>query len=187
MGVVKTQVRDLSLEGQSIENASTVQRSRLGLILIPEDRRVFPDLTVEQNILLGAKAAKKVRSPIGIRKIYRCIPTLERLKDRYGSNLSGGEQQMVAIARGVMGAPRLLLLDEPLEGLAPLIAREIVAFLKILTVEAQFGFIIAEQSINLVRQCTNRVLVLSRGVIVFDGSWSDFDRNPTLINTHLAV
>jgi ABC-type branched-subunit amino acid transport system ATPase component len=162
------------------------RRARLGLCLVPEDRRIFPHLTVVENLVLAHQAAidGKVRSPD---ELIARFPMLEKLRERFGSQLSGGQQQMLAVARGFAARPKLLLLDEPTEGLAPVIvqqmAKEVVESCRI----DGTGLLLCEQNLWFARRCTDRVVVLDAGRTVFAGDWAEFDQNPEVKHRYLAV
>ncbi|MEY8839068.1 ABC transporter ATP-binding protein [Cribrihabitans sp. XS_ASV171] len=172
--------------GQDLSGVSPDERSRRGLMLVPEDRRIYPDITVAENIELGAQAARS-RDPVTLTEIYDLFPLLVPLKERAGYQMSGGQQQLVAVARGLMGAPRLLLLDEPVEGLAPVVVDEMAQHIARIRETRSLALLIAEQNLSFARRCTDRVLLIDSGRIVFDGSWTDFDADPDLKERYLAV
>ena len=148
----------------AIENAATHRRNRLGLGLVPQEREIFPSLTVEENLRIAAR-------PQGwsLARIYDLFPGLQERRDNAGNRLSGGEQQMLAIGRALAGAPKLLLLDEPTEGLAPVVADALTDALIRVRDEARTSIILVEQRIDLALAFTKEVLVLDRGRIVYRG------------------
>ncbi|SEO67105.1 amino acid/amide ABC transporter ATP-binding protein 2, HAAT family [Salinihabitans flavidus] len=172
--------------GQSLTGMSTENRARAGLMLVPEDRRIYPDITVTENIALGRIAARGRGASVSMEDIWQSFPLLEPLKDRGGGQLSGGQQQLVAVARGVFGCARLLCLDEPVEGLAPVVVDEMARDIARLR-KMGLSLLIAEQNLAFVRACTERVFLIDSGVIVFSGNWQDFDADPTLKDRYLAV
>ena len=148
----------------AIENAATHRRNRLGLGLVPQEREIFPSLTVEENLRIAAR-------PQGwsLARIYDLFPGLQERRDNAGNRLSCGEQQMLAIGRALAGAPKLLLLDEPTEGLAPVVADALTDALIRVRDEARTSIILVEQRIDLALAFTKEVLVLDRGRIVYRG------------------
>jgi ABC-type branched-subunit amino acid transport system ATPase component len=178
----------IEFDGQALTGLPTEKRSRLGLMLVPEDRRIYPKITVAENIELGRFARPQANDrSMTLAEIWELFPMLEPLKERNGYQLSGGQQQVVAVARGVFGLPKLLLLDEPVEGLAPVIVDEMADHLARLRARGGLSFLIAEQNLSFARQCTDRVFLIDSGRIVFDGSWDEFDADPTLKERYLAV
>ncbi|MBZ6079083.1 ABC transporter ATP-binding protein [Microvirga puerhi] len=176
----------ICLDGADLADEPSFQRARSGLSLVPEDRRSFPHLTVRDNLLIALTAAGK-RTGLDIEQVLDTFPMLKPLTARYGSQLSGGQQQMVAVARGVMPRPRCLLLDEPTEGLAPVIVRQLAASLVRLCDEFNIGLLLSEQNIWFARFCTQRVYIIENGRIVFSGSWDEFDSRPDVKHLYLAV
>jgi branched-chain amino acid transport system ATP-binding protein len=172
--------------GKSLAGVPTRTRARMGLALVPEDRRIFTSLTVRQNLEL-AQHALEGRPAMGIDKVCRLFPLLPDLLDRMGYQLSGGQQQLVAVARGLMASPTLLLLDEPAEGLAPRLAMDLAHEVKRARQELGLTVLVAEQSISYARQCTEYVYLLDSGSMVFEGDWAAFDARPELKARYLAV
>jgi branched-chain amino acid transport system ATP-binding protein len=162
------------------------ERSRLGMCLVPEDRRIFPNLTVLENIVIGRTPTAKNKSWTP-RSLLRTFPILEPLTGRMGDQLSGGQQQMLAIARGFAGDPKLLMLDEPTEGLAPVIVQQLAKSVVEAIDSTGSSLILCEQNISFARRCTTQVLVINTGQIVFRGDWAAFDADPSVKETYLAV
>ena len=177
----------IAFEGVDLSGMPTESRARLGLMLVPEDRRIYARITVAENIELGRFAAGKDATPMSLDEIWALFPLLEPLKDREGYQLSGGQQQLVAVARGVFGRPKLLLLDEPVEGLAPVVVEQMAEHIGMLRRRGGLSLLIAEQNLAFARKCTDRVFLIDSGRIVFDGSWEAFDADPTLKERYLAV
>ena len=176
----------LSFRGGPLTPVQAHQRARMGVAFVPEDRRIFPMLTVAENIRLATRSSGRgdKRSPD---EMFVLFPMLAPLAGRYGDQLSGGQQQMLAVARGLAVRPQMLLLDEPTEGLAPVIVEELAAaVLKQCRAEG-ITLILCEQNIRFARQCTDRVHVLNSGTLVFSGSWADFDRDESVKSRYLAV
>ena len=174
---------EIWLDGQPLHTMSAYQASRLGVGLVPEDRRIIPSLTVEENLQLA-----QIEQPIGwsIERIYDHFPRLAERRKQEAVTMSGGEQQMLAVARALARDVKLLLLDEPYEGLAPVIVREIE---KILEEIKTLGFttIIVEQNAIAALHLSDRALILDMGEIVFDGTAKDVIDNAELRQQYLAI
>ena len=174
---------EIWLDGQPLHTMSAYQASRLGVGLVPEDRRIIPSLTVEENLQLA-----QIEEPIGwsIERIYDHFPRLAERRKQEAVTMSGGEQQMLAVARALARDVKLLLLDEPYEGLAPVIVREIE---KILEEIKTLGFttIIVEQNAIAALHLSDRALILDMGEIVFDGTAKDVIANAELRQQYLAI
>jgi branched-chain amino acid transport system ATP-binding protein len=158
--------------------------ARAGIGLVPQGRRIFPDLTVRENLLLGAR--KKDHSGWDLAALYQQMPRLRERESHHGDQLSGGEQQMVAIGRALMSNPDLLLMDEPTEGLAPLIVREIARLLVELKAKRQ-SILLVEQSLPLALELADRVYVMSKGRIVFEGTPDALSGNEEVKRQYLGV
>ena len=174
---------EIWLDGQPLHTMSAYQASRLGVGLVPEDRRIIPSLTVEENLQLA-----QIEEPIGwsIERIYDHFPRLAERRKQEAVTMSGGEQQMLAVARALARDVKLLLLDEPYEGLAPVIVREIE---KILEEIKTLGFttIIVEQNAIAALHLSDRALILDMGEIVFDGTAKEVIDNSELRQQYLAI
>jgi len=177
----------LSFEGQALERLANFRRTRLGLCLVPEDRRIFTHLTALENIEFGCYGATGRVDRPAVESILQSIPMLAPLRDRPGGQMSGGQQQMLALARGLAARPKMMLLDEPTEGLAPVIveqmARDVVASCS----ANQTALLLCEQNIWFARACTDRVYVFGTGQVVFQGAWKEFDADPTIREKYLAA
>lgn len=169
-GLVEPTAGDIRLEGNSLRGAKPHTRVELGIGHVPEGRHVFGDQSVLSNLELGAYGRKSTRSDLqtDIDRMFRIFPRLEERADQLAGTLSGGEQQMVAIARALMGRPKLLLLDEPSLGLAPLIVREIFTLITALKAEG-VTILLVEQLANLALAIADRAYVLETGSIVLEG------------------
>jgi len=174
---------EIWLDSQPLHTMSAYQASRLGVGLVPEDRRIIPSLTVEENLQLA-----QIEEPVGwsIERIYDHFPRLAERRKQEAVTMSGGEQQMLAVARALARDVKLLLLDEPYEGLAPVIVREIE---KILEEIKTLGFttIIVEQNAIAALHLSDRALILDMGEIVFDGTAKDVIDNAELRQQYLAI
>ena len=178
---------EILLNGQSLAGMTTESRARLGLALVPEDRRIFTTLTVRQNLELAWHSVGKERKPMTVEHVCSLFPLLADLLDRLGYQLSGGQQQLVAVARGLMASPTMLLLDEPAEGLAPKVAQELARQVRAARDKLGLSVLVAEQSIAYARQCTEYVYLLDSGALVFQGNWIEFDNQPELKTRYLAI
>jgi branched-chain amino acid transport system ATP-binding protein len=157
-------------ENESLVNKTPAEIVQRGITLVPEGRRVFQDLTVEENIRIGAFTRKdKHEVKNDIERMYNYFPQLEKRKSGLAGYLSGGEQQMLAIARALMGKPKLIMLDEPSMGLAPLVVEEIFSILKKINQSEGTSILIVEQNANLALKFANYGYVMENGRIVFDG------------------
>jgi branched-chain amino acid transport system ATP-binding protein len=148
-------------------------RARGGIGYVPQTRDIFRSLTVEENLLVAAQSG-----PWNLDRVYDLFPNLKSRRRNGGHEISGGEQQMLSIARALMGNPRLLLLDEPMEGLAPVIVERLFEVFERLRDTGEFGIILVEQYVNLALNFAPRTIVLDRGRIVYDGSSADLADNP---------
>jgi branched-chain amino acid transport system ATP-binding protein len=158
----------IQFEGKPIERLPTYQRARLGIGYVPQEREIFPSLTVDENLTVAARGqaqpARWTRE-----RVYELFPRLAERRRNMGNQLSGGEQQMLAIGRALMGNPSLLLLDEPLEGLAPVIVDALIAALRRLRQEDGLAMVLVEQHARLALEFAARAVILDRGKIVYDG------------------
>jgi branched-chain amino acid transport system ATP-binding protein len=167
-GMVRTQ-GDISFDGRRITGWATEDIVRLGIAHVPEGRGTFTELSVEENLLVGAytRSDKDVRSDVA--RAYEWFPRLGERRKQHGGSLSGGEQQMLAVAHALMLRPRLLLLDEPSLGLAPLVTRELFKILETIAREEGITVLIVEQNANLVLKFADYAYVLQSGRIALDG------------------
>lgn len=174
-------------EGRELGDMPAYMRARLGLAFVPEDRRILPDITVLENLEMAARGVprgREARSPL---EVLKSFPMLVPLAERPGARLSGGQQQMVAVARAIVMRPRLMLLDEPTEGLAPVIVEQLARSVVETCEEAETALLLSEQNLWFARQCTDRVYVLDSGRVVFGGTWSEFEQNEPIRSRYLAV
>jgi branched-chain amino acid transport system ATP-binding protein len=173
----------IECRGQSIERLPVHDRSRLGIGYVPQTRDIFPSLSIEENLQV---AARKGRWPM--ERVYELFPRLAERRSHMGNQISGGEQQMLSIGRALMGDPAILLLDEPMEGLAPIIVEMLMQALTRLIREEALTVVLVEQSAKLALQVTEDVLVLSRGRIIHSGKSAELlaqpDRLAQLIVAH---
>ena len=177
----------ISFDGRPLDDLPTHRRTRMGLALVPEDRRIFAHLTVAENIAMARYGCAPGRPPVAVDEIAARFPMLAPLLQRNGGQLSGGQQQLLAVARAMAANPTLLLLDEPTEGLAPIIIEEMAHDLVRTCTERQVALLLCEQNIWFARRCTETVYVIDTGRIVFEGDWEAFDSQPQVQQRYLAV
>ncbi len=164
-GALRPRSGVIRFDDKPIHNLPSHKIAQLGLQLVPEERRVFKGLTVEENLELAALSAPE---PMSTAKIYEIFPRLAERRKSYGRTLSGGEQQMLAIARALIRSPRLILLDEPFEGLAPSIVRNLLEVCRALVTSGQ-TIVIVEQNLPAALSLASRAYVLNNGHVVFEG------------------
>ena len=178
-GWVSPSSGDVIFNGESINGVGADQICRRGIGLVPEDRRIFPGLTVEENLHLGqmqCPSRSRLDSRRRMEEIYQRFPRLAERRRQMGTTLSGGEQQMLAIARVLVGEPKLLLIDEPTEGLAPMIVDELFTLIGNLASEG-IPIVLVEQNVNRAIGLVNRFYMLERGSVVLDGGANQADRS----------
>ena len=184
VGFLTPREGEIKLFGESIEGLSPERISRLGIGLVPQGRRIFPSLTVRENLIVAGQRENKSDKPWNIARIYSMFPRLQERHTQLAGTLSGGEQQMLAIGRALMGNPRVLLLDEPSEGLAPLIVAEVGRTIKRLKEEGQ-SIVLVEQNRQLALEVADQAVILNTGRCVFAGEASEL--NEDLIAQNLGV
>ena len=186
MGLLKPRRGTIKLWGKRIANLTTDQRASLGIGYVPQGREIIPRLTVKENLLLGLEAKKEGRKGKDEipEEIFKLFPTLKTMLFRMGGNLSGGQQQQLAIARALMGKPNLLLLDEPTEGIQPSIILEIETALRNIIESRGISVLLVEQHLHFVRKA-NRYYAMQKGEIVASGNTMDLTQE--VIQRFLAV
>ena len=163
----------IAYRGKSIERMPVHQRARLGIGYVPQTRDIFPSLTVEENLAVAGRPGRWSQ-----KRVYELFPRLAERRSHMGNQISGGEQQMLSMGRALMGDPALLLLDEPLEGLAPLIVVSLLDSIRYLIREEGLTVILVEQSARLALGVTEQALVLNRGRIAFSGASAELLADP---------
>lgn len=176
----------VEFQDERIDTLTPDQIVERGLILVPEGRSVFPFMTVEDNLLLGsyARRARPKRSET-LKRVYELLPRLAERRHQLGGSMSGGEQQMCAIARGLMAQPELLILDEPSLGLAPIIVKEVFALIRHLQ-ELGISVLLVEQHVKNALQISDHGAVLENGEIVLNGTAADLLHNPDLRKAYMG-
>ena len=186
IGFLKPRDGEIRLYGESIEGLSPERISHLGIGLVPQGRRIFPSLTVRENLVVARQREGTTPKPWNIERIYAMFPRLRERHSQFAGTLSGGELQMLAIGRALMGNPRVLLLDEPSEGLAPLIVAEVGRTIRLLKEEGQ-SIVLVEQNLQLALDVADQAVILNTGRCVFAGNASDILNNEDLIAQNLGV
>ncbi|MHB8909575.1 MAG: ABC transporter ATP-binding protein [Syntrophales bacterium] len=182
MGLTPPKRGSISFNGEDITGCKPFQVFRKGIGYVPDDRRVFADLSVDDNL----EVVFSSKTEWGKERVYGLFPALAEIKARRAGNLSGGEQQMLTIARGLMGGPELLLLDEPTEGLAPLIVRNLEE--QILTLrDAGISILLSEQNVRSALKMISRAYVIDNGRIRFAGSVAELEANEEVKKKYLMV
>jgi branched-chain amino acid transport system ATP-binding protein len=174
------------LRGRVVSGLKPYHIARAGLGFVPEDRQIFPDHSVEDNLVIGHKKGPDGQDDWPIKRIYEVFPLLLPLRERIAGRLSGGEQQMLAIARTLMGNPVLLLLDEPSEGLAPIIVQRIGELLRQLRATGA-TVLIAEQNMHFCLGIASQATVIDKGQIVYSASIEDLKANESIRQRYLAL
>lgn len=183
MGLAEWQGGDISFNGKNITKMTTYGRARVGIGYVPQTRDIFASLSVEENLIAGLSQQPTSR----ISDAYALFPRLKERSTNFGNQLSGGEQQMLAVARALMGEPSILLLDEPLEGLAPKLAEELMDNIRKLVIDTGIGCILVEQQVNVVLDFSTQVLVLERGLPVFQGTPEELRSRPDILEGAIGL
>ncbi len=184
LGVPPPRRGAIAFQGQSIEGRPTFAIVRSGIGWVPQGHRIFPTLSVDENLALAAAKARP--GPWTVLEIHRLFPRLQARRGARGDALSGGEQQMLAIARALVQNPSLILMDEPSEGLSPLLVREIENIILLLR-KSGVSTLLVEQNLDLAVAVADRVFVMNKGAIVLSGTTADIERNADTVKDYLGV
>lgn len=182
MGLTTFHAGRIEYAGKSIERLPVHERSRLGIGYVPQTRDIFPSLSVEENLMVAARPGRWSRE-----RVYELFPRLAERRSNMGNQISGGEQQMLSMGRALMGNPALLLLDEPLEGLAPIIVDALLAAIGRLVREESLTIVLVEQSARLALEMTAAALVLNRGRIAFNGPSAELLGDPDRLSSLIVA
>jgi len=185
-GLVRPWSGRVLLEGQDLRGLSPAKRARMGLGHVPEGRQLFPLMTVEENLRLGAAFLAPGREREGYERVYGLFPRLAERRRQLAGTLSGGEQQMLAIGRALMGFPKILLVDEPSLGLSPRLAEEVLLALKAVAGEG-VGVLLVEQNVALTLDVAERGYVLEHGKVVLQGPASALAQDPRVREAYLSL
>jgi len=186
MGLLVPRGGSVRFAGQEIAGAPPFRIARLGLGYVPEDRRIFTDLTVTENLDVGRRAAPAGRTPWTPERLFEIFPNLAEMRHRRGGAMSGGEQQMLTIARTLMGNPEAVLLDEPSEGLAPVIVEQMAE--AVLRMKAEgIAVLVSEQNLDFAAAVADRALILEKGSVRWQGSIATLEADEDVRRAYLTV
>jgi branched-chain amino acid transport system ATP-binding protein len=183
LGLTRLKLGRVTFRGEDITRLPTWRRAHAGLGWVPQERLMFPSLTVEEHLTVVERAG----GPWNLQRVYKLFPRLEERRRNFGNQLSGGEQQMLAIARALMTNPKLLLLDEPMEGLAPIIVQEFVKVIGQIVRAGEFAVIVVEQHARLALGLTTQAMVLDRGRVVHRAASEALLADPATLDRLVAV
>ncbi len=186
MGLTRPKGGKISYKGEDILGKPTYKIAKMGIGYVPEDRIIFPDLSVLDNLNLASKISSESKNGWNIERVFGLFPVLKARAHQNGGTLSGGEQQMLTIARTLMGNPELILVDEPTEGLAPLLVNE-VRKLILAIAEAGTTILLSEQNIKFSLKSSKRVYIIEKGEIQYEGSVENLRENESIMKKYLAV
>lgn len=186
MQLVKPSSGTITFEGQSLERLLAHQVAKLGIGYVPEDRRIFTDLTILENLEVGKQTPRAGSYSWTTERLFELFPNLAERRNNRGKALSGGEQQMLSIARTLMGNPSLLLLDEPSEGIAPVIVEQMAATILKLKEEG-LSVLLSEQNLHFARLVSDRAIIIESGQRKFAGSFQELEANPEIRDAYLSV
>jgi len=185
IGVIPPKSGRVLFNGEDVTGRPVYETVRKGIAFVPEDRRIFQGLTVKENLEVAVLPPRQGLTSWTIERVYDVFPLLHRLKNRKGGNLSGGEQQMLAIARALVGNPILLLLDEPCEGLAPVIVEEMGRIIS--GIKSDIPVLLSEQNAYFALSVADRGYVIDKGVIRYEGNRQDMITNTEVQSRYLTV
>ena len=185
-GLVRPASGKIVFENQPLNRQSPHMACRRGIGYVPEERRIFTDLTVMENLEVGTRPSHEGLTAWTLERIFHIFPNLAEMRNRKGGQMSGGEQQMLTIARTLMGNPKLILLDEPSEGLAPVIVQQMTATIHELKREG-LTIILSEQNLRFATKLADRVYIIEKGHIRYEGTMKDLAEDEDVRNAYLTV
>ncbi|GGB15734.1 ABC transporter ATP-binding protein [Allosediminivita pacifica] len=186
MQLVRPRQGRVMFQGADLVGEPSYRVAKSGIGYVPEDRRIFTDLTVMENLEVGRQPARKGAPDWTIEQLFDIFPNLKERRTNRGKHMSGGEQQMLTIARTLMGNPLLLLLDEPSEGIAPVIVEQMAETIKTLKAEG-LTVMISEQNLHFARAVADRAIIIEGGEKKFDGSFAELEAQPEIRDAYLSV
>jgi branched-chain amino acid transport system ATP-binding protein len=186
MGLVRPLSGEVAMEGRMLTSMKPYQIARLGLGYVPEERRIFTDLNVMENLEVGRQPRREGAPHWTPERLFELFPNLGRMQDRLGGRMSGGEQQMLTIARTLMGNPAAILLDEPSEGLAPVIVEQMAATIRSLKREG-LTVLLSEQNLHFAHVVADRAYIIEKGQIRYTGTMAELESNAAVREQYLSV
>ncbi len=186
VALVRRTAGEITFLGNRIDNRESYVIARMGLGYVPEERRIFTELTVMENLEVGRQPAREGLEPWTPERLFEIFPNLAEMRDRPGGRMSGGEQQMLTIARTLMGNPSLVLLDEPSEGLAPVIIEQMAQTIGLLKQEG-LSVLLCEQNLHFARLVSDRAYIIEKGQIRYEGSMAELEENDEVRAAYLTV
>jgi branched-chain amino acid transport system ATP-binding protein len=186
MGLVRPLSGEVAMEGRMLASMKPYQIARLGLGYVPEERRIFTDLNVMENLEVGRQPRREGAPHWTPERLFELFPNLGRMQDRLGGRMSGGEQQMLTIARTLMGNPAAILLDEPSEGLAPVIVEQMAATIRSLKREG-LTVLLSEQNLHFAHVVADRAYIIEKGQIRYTGTMAELESNAAVREQYLSV
>ncbi len=186
MGLVDRRRGRVRYDGADVTRLDAYRINRLGVGWVPEDRRIFTELTVLENLEVGRRPARPDAPAWSVERLFDLFPNLREMPDRPGGRMSGGEQQMLTVARTLMGNPRLVLLDEPSEGVAPLIVEQMAQMIGELKKEG-LAVLLSEQNVQFAAAVSDRAYVLEKGQVRFEGSMHELSENEEIRRQYLTI
>jgi branched-chain amino acid transport system ATP-binding protein len=186
MGLTPPRSGSILLKGTELVGRKPYEIAKLGVGYVPDDRRIFAELTAEENLEMARRLAKKRVGQWTFERVYKLFPVLEGLRASKGTCLSGGEQKMLAIGRALMKNPDLLLLDEPIEGLAPLVVKNLLEVIREIQ-RSEVTILLADQNLKFCRKVAGRGYILEKGLIQYQGEMESIWQNEEIVRKYLAV
>ncbi len=185
IGLINSKNGNILIEGMPIEHKQPYEIARLGVSYVPDNLGIFPTLSVEESILLASHLSKR-GGVWNLKSIYLLFPELQILKKNKAGHLSGGEKKMLSIGRALISNPKLLLIDEPTEGLAPLVVRNLIEAMKKIK-QSGVTILMADQNINLIKSIADEIYIIEQGSIKYNGTMDEVERDKNMLTKYLSV